>query len=184
LLEKYSKSLTARPLITKSWTSASLYGIQELVSSILSNTKFDGKKALKMSLYGKLKLNLGFFVSGPIGHFLYGIMERLLQGKTGPVMPVAKLLFSNLIINPIMNACYLFCLSSLAGANPAKAIQIVKTRLLGLMKISWLISPLAQAFAFKNLEPKFYLPFFNLIAFVFGTAVNTRAKLEASKKEK
>jgi peroxisomal membrane protein 2 len=167
LIETYSKALTARPLITKSCTSASLYGIQELVSSILSGTKFDSKKALKMSLYGKRMLNLGFFVSAPLGHLLYEIMERVLQKKSGSAVPIAKLLFSNFIINPI-----------------TKAIQIVKTRLLGLMKISWLISPLAQAFAFKNLEPKFYLPFFNFIAFLFGTVVNTKAKLEAIKKDK
>lgn len=117
-----------------------------------------------------------------MGHSLYGLMEGLLEGKSGAAVPIAKLLLSNLVINPIMNAAYLFALASFAGANPTKAIQIIKSRLLGLMKISWLISPMAQALAFRNLEPKFYLPFFNFIAFLFGTAVNTRAKLEAKKK--
>jgi hypothetical protein len=80
-----------------------------------------------------------------------------------------------------MNASYLFYLASFAGANPSKSVQIVRTRLPELMKISWTISPLVQAFAFKYLEPRFYLPFFNLIAFLFGTLFSTKMKLKAKK---
>lgn len=38
-----------------------------------------------------------------------------------------------------------------------------------MMKISWVSSPIALAIAQKYLAPEAWVPFFNLIAFTFGT---------------
>ncbi|KAJ3361836.1 hypothetical protein HDU91_003722 [Kappamyces sp. JEL0680] len=157
LLSKYSQSLTERPLLTKAATSGTLYALQELIASVVTGSNPDSAKAVKMTLYG-------FFVSGPLGHFLYNAMEKIFEKQEGPKVGILKLLFSNLVITPITNASYLFALASFAGANPAKAVQIVQARLLGLMK--------------------FFVPFFNLVAFCFGTLINIQAKLEAKKKPK
>jgi peroxisomal membrane protein 2 len=191
-LAKYSASLTERPLLTKAATSGTLYALQELIASAVTGSQADSSKALKMTLYG-------FFVSGPLGHYLFSAMEKVFEAQEGPKVGILKLLFSNLLITPITNASYLFALATFAGANSSKAIQIVKARLLGLMKvlyksyiqISWIISPLAQTFAFRNLEPKvfynpklqFFVPFFNVVSFVFGTLINIQAKLENKKKK-
>ena len=44
------------------------------------------------------------------------------------------------------------------------------------MKISWISSPIALAFAQKFLPESTWVPFFNIIAFVIGTYINTHTK--------
>jgi len=44
------------------------------------------------------------------------------------------------------------------------------------MKISWITSPLALAFAQKFLPEQAWVPFFNIVAFVIGTYINTSTK--------
>jgi peroxisomal membrane protein 2 len=179
LLTRYSKSLEQNPILTKASTSGTLYALQEIIAVLATGTgnKESVTKAVKMSSYG-------FFVSGPLGHVLYSFMETIFKNKTGPSVGILKLLFSNLVISPILNGCYLVALASFAGASLPKAIQLAKSKLLGMMKISWVVFPLVQMYAFKNLAPKFWVPFFNFVAFVFGTMVNIQAKLEAKRSKK
>ena len=44
------------------------------------------------------------------------------------------------------------------------------------MKISWISSPIALAFAQKFLPEQTWVPFFNIVAFVIGTYINTHTK--------
>lgn len=44
------------------------------------------------------------------------------------------------------------------------------------MKVSWVTSPLALAFAQQFLPQETWVPFFNLVAFVIGTYINTITK--------
>lgn len=44
------------------------------------------------------------------------------------------------------------------------------------MKVSWITSPLALAFAQKFLPEQTWVPFFNIIAFVIGTYINAHTK--------
>jgi phosphoribosylformylglycinamidine (FGAM) synthase PurS component len=60
-----------------------------------------------------------------------------------------KLLASNLVIAPIMTGLYLVALGKIAGLSIQRATAVAKGRLLSTMKISLLINPLVQAYAFK-----------------------------------
>lgn len=51
---------------------------------------------------------LGLFISGPLSHFMYEIMNKVFAGKTGPSVKIGQLLFANLIISPTMNSG-MFC---------------------------------------------------------------------------
>ena len=44
------------------------------------------------------------------------------------------------------------------------------------MKVSWITSPFALAFAQKFLPEQMWVPFFNIIAFIIGTYVNAHTK--------
>lgn len=44
------------------------------------------------------------------------------------------------------------------------------------MKVSWVVSPLALAFAQKFLPEQTWVPFFNILAFVIGTWINSQTK--------
>ncbi|MDI1487841.1 MAG: hypothetical protein OHK93_007114 [Ramalina farinacea] len=44
------------------------------------------------------------------------------------------------------------------------------------MKVSWITSPLALAFAQRFLPEHTWVPFFNIVAFVIGTWINSQTK--------
>jgi hypothetical protein len=44
------------------------------------------------------------------------------------------------------------------------------------MKVSWVTSPVCLAFAQQFLPESTWVPFFNLVAFVIGTYINTKTK--------
>lgn len=74
-----------------------------------------------------------------------------------------------------------------AGARTSGQIKgAFKSGYLPMMKTSWMISPISMAVAQKFLPPNVWVPFFNLVAFTFGTYVNTtikKARLAQIKKE-
>ncbi|CEG79101.1 hypothetical protein RMATCC62417_13609 [Rhizopus microsporus] len=182
LLAWYLSNLVAHPLRTKACTSGLLSGLQELTAQKLSGAKKLDKRIVQMACYG-------LFVSGPLNHLLYEIMNKAFAGKTGPKVKVGQLLFSNLIISPVMNSVYLTAMAVLAGIrSPAKLKATVKAGLLPMQKVSWVVSPLTLLFAQNFLPPTTWVPFFNLVAFVFGTYINTMVKRkriseEAAKKD-
>lgn len=82
---------------------------------------------------------------------------------------------------------YILAMALFAGAKTTGQIKgAFKQGYLPMMKTSWTLSPLSMMFAQKFLPPTAWVPFFNLIAFVFGTYVNTsikKARLAQIKKE-
>ncbi|KAG1142858.1 hypothetical protein G6F37_001280 [Rhizopus arrhizus] len=166
----YLSHLAVDPLRTKACTSGLLSGFQELTAQKLSGAKKLDKRVIEMACYG-------LFISGPLAHFLYEIMNKVFAGKSGPKVKIGQLLFSNLLISPIMNSVYLTAMSIIAGVrSPAKLKANIKTGLLPMQKISWIISPLTLLVAQNMLPPTTWVPFFNLVAFVFGTYINTMVK--------
>jgi hypothetical protein len=74
----------------------------------------------------------------------------------------------------------------IAGARTFHQVRAtVKAGFMPVMKVSWVTSPLALAFAQKFLPEHTWVPFFNIIGFFIGTYVNTHTKkkrLEALRK--
>jgi hypothetical protein len=74
----------------------------------------------------------------------------------------------------------------IAGARTLHQVRAtVKAGFMPVMKVSWITSPLALAFAQKFLPEHTWVPFFNIIGFFIGTYVNTHTKkkrLEALRK--
>lgn len=170
LLLWYITQLTTSPLKTKAVTSGVLSGLQELTAQQLSGTKKFDKRILQMAAYG-------LFISGPLNHVLYEIMNKVFAGMTGTKVKVGQLLFSNLVISPIMNSVYLTVMAILAGARSTKQLKAnLKTGLLPMQKVSWVISPVSLTFAQNMLPPTTWVPFFNIISFIFGTYINTMMK--------
>ncbi|KAI9031673.1 hypothetical protein CLU79DRAFT_729587 [Phycomyces nitens] len=177
-LVMYLAQLAANPLRTKAITSSVLAGCQEAAAQKLSGQKQIDKRVLHMAAYGLL-------ISGPLNHFLYEIMNKLFAGKTGNKVKVGQLLFANLIISPIMNTVYVSTMAILAGSTSlAQVKQAVKNSLLSMQKVSWVISPVSMTVAQTFLPQATWVPFFNLIAFFFGTYVNTMIKRKRIEQEK
>ncbi len=65
----------------------------------------------------------------------------------------------------------------IAGARTLHQIRAtVRAGFMPVMKVTWVTSPLALAFAQKFLPEHTWVPFFNVIAFVIGTWINSQTK--------
>ncbi|OQD76580.1 hypothetical protein PENDEC_c004G06409 [Penicillium decumbens] len=183
-LAAYLRQLQQNPLRTKMLTSGVLSGFQELLASWLAHDvgkhgHYFSSRIPKMSLYG-------MFVAAPLGHVLIGILQKIFAGRTSLKAKILQILVSNLIISPIQNAVYLSSMAVIAGARTFHQVRAtVKAGFMPVMKVSWITSPLALAFAQKFLPEHTWVPFFNIIGFFIGTYVNTHTKkkrLEALRK--
>lgn len=80
-------------------------------------------------------------------------------------------------ISPIQNTVYLASMAVIAGARAPHQIRAtIRAGFMPVMKVSWITSPLALAFAQKFLPEQTWVPFFNIIAFVIGVYINSHTK--------
>lgn len=174
-LAAYLKQLQTNPLRTKMLTSGSLAALQEVLASWLAhdrskNGHYVSSRVPKMAAYGA-------FISAPMGHFLIKMLQRVFAGRTSLKAKILQILTSNLIIAPIQNSVYLASMAIIAGARTWHQIRAtVRAGFWPVMKVSWVTSPIALAFAQKFLPEQTWVPFFNIIAFVIGTYINTHTK--------
>ena len=177
-------------------TSGSLAALQEVLASYIAKDKsqhghYINSRVPKMAVYGA-------FVSAPLGHFLIHILQKMFSGRTSLKAKIMQILVSNLIvclypytiafqgiklngppfqIAPIQNSVYLASMAVIAGARTFHQVRAtVRAGFMPVMKVSWVTSPLALAFAQKFLPEHTWVPFFNIIAFVIGTWINSQTK--------
>jgi len=171
----YLKQLQSNPLRTKMLTSGTLSGLQELLASWIAkdrnkNGHYFTARIPKMAAYGA-------FVSAPLGHVLISILQKLFAGRTSLKAKILQILVSNLVIAPIQNSVYLVSMALIAGAKTFHQVHATwSAGFMRVMKVSWITSPLALAFAQQFLPEHTWVPFFNLIGFIIGTYVNTVQK--------
>ncbi|KAL2221980.1 integral membrane protein 25D9-6 [Thermoascus aurantiacus ATCC 26904] len=183
-LAVYLRQLQSNPLRTKMLTSGVLSALQELLASWIAHDvskhgHYFSARVPKMALYG-------MFISAPLGHLLIGILQKIFAGRTSTKAKILQIIVSNLIVSPIQNTVYLCCMAVIAGARTFHQVRAtVRAGFMPVMKVSWITSPLALAFAQRFLPEHAWVPFFNLIGFIIGTYVNTHTKkkrLEALRK--
>lgn len=167
-------------------TSGSLSALQEILASVIAGDRnrhgsYITPRVPKMAVYGSL-------ISAPLGHILVTALQKGFAGRTSTKSKIAQILVSNLIVSPIQNTVYLACMAVIAGARTFHQIRAtVKAGFLPVMKVSWCTSPIALIIAQKFLPPQTWVPFFNLVAFVIGTYINSSTKkkrITAIKKKK
>ena len=80
-------------------------------------------------------------------------------------------------VSPIQNAVYLTSMAVIAGARTFHQIRAtVRAGFMPVMKVSWITSPIALAFAQAFLPQETWVPFFNAVGFVIGTYINAHTK--------
>ncbi|KAJ2159816.1 hypothetical protein GGF46_002756 [Coemansia sp. RSA 552] len=182
VLTAYLTALARQPLVTKACTTATLNFLQEEIAQRYSGVRADDqsrgnksglvdRRVIQFSLYG-------LAISGPLNHFLYEILNRVFANRPrNTTNTILMLLAQNLLISPILNSVFLAANAVIAGERSLSAlVQVVKSRLLGMMKVSWVVFPCVQLFAARVLPPLVWVPFFNAVAFTFGTYFNTQGK--------
>ncbi|WPG99519.1 pxmp2/4 family protein 3 [Acrodontium crateriforme] len=171
----YLRKLQEDPLRTKMVTSGSLAALQEVLASWIAKDRnkhghYFTKRVPAMAVYGA-------FISAPLGHVMISLLQRLFAGRTSLKAKIMQIIVSNLVIAPIQNTVYLTAMALIAGARTFHQIRAtVRAGLLPVMRVTWLTSPLALAFAQAFLPNETWVPFFNFISFVIGTYVNAHTK--------
>ncbi|CAF9925759.1 MAG: hypothetical protein GOMPHAMPRED_003959 [Gomphillus americanus] len=174
-LALYLDQLQKNPLRTKMLTSGSLAALQEVLASWIAKDvgksgHYFSSRVPKMAVYGA-------FVGAPMGHFLIKILQWLFAGRTSLKAKILQILVSNLVISPIQNTVYLTSMAIIAGARTFHQVRAtVRAGFMPVMKVSWITSPIALAFAQKFLPEQTWVPFFNIISFVIGTYINAHTK--------
>ncbi|KAK3067942.1 hypothetical protein LTR53_014863 [Teratosphaeriaceae sp. CCFEE 6253] len=171
----YLKKLQEDPLRTKMITSGTLAGLQEFLASWIAKDRskhghYFTSRVPKMAVYGA-------FVSAPLGHVMISLLQRLFAGRTSLKSKILQIIVSNLIVSPIQNAIYLTSMAVIAGARTFHQVRAtVRAGFMPVMKVSWITSPIALAFAQAFLPQETWVPFFNAIGFVIGTYINAHTK--------
>lgn len=174
-MQAYIKQLEENPLRTKMLTSGTLAGLQEFLASWLAKDRnkhgnYFTSRVPKMAAYGAL-------VSAPLGHFLIWCLQKAFKNRTSLKAKILQILVSNLIIAPIQNSVYLVAMALIAGARTYHQVRAtVRVGFMKVMKVSWITSPICLAFAQQFLPEQAWMPFFNVVAFVIGTYINTMTK--------
>jgi len=174
-LAAYLTQLQKNPLRTKMLTSGSLAALQEVIASWLAhdrskNGHYFSSRVPKMAAYGA-------FISAPMGHFLIYLLQKVFSGRTSLRAKILQIITSNLIIAPIQNSIYLASMAFIAGARTWHQVRAtVRAGFWPVMRVSWITSPIALAFAQQFLPEQTWVPFFNVIAFIIGTYINTHTK--------
>jgi Mpv17 / PMP22 family len=175
-------------------TSGTLSALQEVLASWLAHDRskhghYFSSRVPKMAAYGAL-------ISAPLGHMLISILQKLFANRTSLKAKILQIFISNLVVSspcfrrslrviladdhqvaPIQNTVYLASMAVIAGARTWHQVRAtVRAGFMPVMKVSWITSPLALAFAQKFLPEQTWVPFFNIIAFVIGTYINTHTK--------
>ncbi|KAI4860224.1 integral membrane protein [Hypoxylon rubiginosum] len=174
-LMAYINELERNPLRTKMLTAGTLAGLQELLASWLAKDRnkhgnYFTARVPKMAAYGAL-------ISAPLGHFLIWCLQKTFKGRTSLRAKILQILVSNLIVAPIQNVVYLVAMALIAGARTFHQVRAtVRVSFMKVMKVSWITSPLCLAFAQQFLPEAAWVPFFNVVAFIIGTYINTMTK--------
>ncbi|KAI9217156.1 hypothetical protein BC828DRAFT_391884 [Blastocladiella britannica] len=170
LWASYLALLASNPVLAKAGTSSFLNFLQETTSTALSGgSPTDGlRKALKLATYGAL-------IAGPMGHYLYDALNTVFDGSSA-ASKIGQLVGANIIVAPIQNAVYLAVMAIISGRPDV--LGEIKRGFLPLMKLTWTVFPAIQLIAVKFLPPNLWLPYFNLMSFVFGVYINFKLKKE------
>lgn len=174
-LNAYLAQLQKNPLRTKMLTSGSLGGLQELLASYIAKDR--NRHGRYFTSRVPLMAANGAFVMAPVGHVLISLLQRVFANRTSLKAKILQILFSNLFVAPIQNTIYLTSMAIIGGArNIHEIFATWKAGFMPVMKVSWVTSPITLAFAQKFLPQETWVPFFNIVAFVIGTYINTTTK--------
>ncbi|KAF4349312.1 peroxisomal membrane protein PMP22 [Cannabis sativa] len=99
--EKYLNQLHLHPLRTKAITAGVLVGCSDVIAQKISGIKkLQLRRLFLMMLYG-------FAYSGPFGHFLHKLMDKIFKGKKGNDTVLKKVLLEQCTSSPWNNLFFM-----------------------------------------------------------------------------
>ncbi len=175
----YKEMLHTDPILTKSLTSSTIMTVSDAIcqkisfdtlqpqNSIRSTTKreLDRKRMLQVAI-------TGFVWSGPIQHWWFGTLDRMVTIQDPIVTLVVKLFFDSMIFSPLTIAGYFACRSILEGSGIQGIQEKLSTRLVSTVRGAWKFWPIVNVVNFSLVPLPFRVLYSNILS-IFWTGYLT-----------
>ncbi|KAG8390945.1 hypothetical protein BUALT_Bualt01G0136300 [Buddleja alternifolia] len=144
LLAWYLGMLESRPILTKSISSAIIYGVADITSQVItmeSYTAWDSVRTLRMASFGLIIL-------GPAQHVWFNFVGRILP-KRDMTTTFKKLAMGQLFYGPMINGVFFSFNAALQGENGNEIAARLKRDLIPTLLNGLFYWPLCDFFTYK-----------------------------------
>ncbi|XP_016142014.1 peroxisomal membrane protein 2-like [Sinocyclocheilus grahami] len=166
VLQQYLSLLKKYPIITKSVTSGILSAVGNLLSQALEYRKNNKENSPKknISVLGPVHFAIfGLFITGPVSHYIYQLLEVLLP-TTVPHCLIKRLLLERLIFAPAFLLLFNVVMNALEGKTLADVQNKLKTSYWPAMKMNWKVWTPFQFININYVPVQFRVLFAKLVA--------------------
>jgi len=158
----YNRRLASHPISTKALTVAGLGFVGDVGSQRLESwlDRRAGRPSHEYSVQRSLRVAaFGLVLSGPLNHFWYGALEKIVKG-TGTRANVAKVALDQTIFAPFILTSFFTAMPVLEGQGLEAGINNAKAHLIPALKLNYFVWPAAQAINFR------YIPLQHRVGYV------------------
>ncbi|KAG4073952.1 hypothetical protein HA402_014157 [Bradysia odoriphaga] len=124
-----------------------------------SKKRFDYERSAKMFVVGAIQ--------GPINHFFYGWMDRVI--KVVNLKNVSKkIVLDQLIMAPACIVAFFYSAGMLEGQSASACTDELKSKFLTIYRADWAVWPITQFINFYYLHPKYRVIYVNFVTMLYN----------------
>ncbi|CAL0321132.1 unnamed protein product [Lupinus luteus] len=175
---KYLLQLQLHPLRTKAITAAVLAGFSDAVAQKIAGAKkLQLRRLLLFVLYG-------FAYSGPFGHFLHKLMDKIFKEQKGSDTVAKKVILEQITSSPWNNFFFLMYYGLVIEGRPwSEVFSKVKKGYPTVQLTAWKFWPIVAWVNYQYMPLQFRVLFHSSIAACWGIFLNLKARSGAIKKD-
>ncbi|XP_027366902.1 peroxisomal membrane protein PMP22 isoform X1 [Abrus precatorius] len=175
--KKYLQQLQLHPLRTKAITAAVLAGLSDAVAQ-----KISGAKKLQLRRLFLFML-YGFAYSGPFGHFLHKLMDKLFKGKKGNETVAKKVILEQITSSPWNNFFFMMYYGLVIEGRPWSIVMNkVKKNYPSVQLTAWKFWPIVGWVNYQYMPLQFRVIFHSFVGACWAIFLNLKARSVAIKK--
>eukprot|EP00179_Madagascaria_erythrocladioides_P006869 CAMPEP_0198323168 /NCGR_PEP_ID=MMETSP1450-20131203/11484_1 /TAXON_ID=753684 ORGANISM="Madagascaria erythrocladiodes, Strain CCMP3234" /NCGR_SAMPLE_ID=MMETSP1450 /ASSEMBLY_ACC=CAM_ASM_001115 /LENGTH=274 /DNA_ID=CAMNT_0044026849 /DNA_START=45 /DNA_END=869 /DNA_ORIENTATION=+ len=158
----YNGALESAPILTKAMTSLVGFLLGDLLAQkLLGDTEdFDKARLARMAAFG-------FVVHGPVGHYFYGALDRLLPG-TEAWKVISKVAIDQIAWAPCFTVIFFSFLGALEGKSKDEIVTKIKNDTWTGVTGSWKVWPLVHTINFRFIPTEQRLLYINTIQVAYN----------------
>jgi protein Mpv17 len=149
-------------LLTNTISSGVLMYVGEYVAQRIEKAKFPEKSKADYDKQKMIQLGVVGLSQGPLHHYTYMWMERLLPGNA-PKTVFKKILSDQLIVSPVFIVHYFYTTYFLEQKDLRESTDLFKDKFIRVYIADWLVWPCSQFFNFYFVPIQYRVLYINLI---------------------
>jgi len=176
----YLSLLDRRPLLTKALTASALLGVGDVLGQlVLEKGEPGGKKSLDVIRVAR-SMSIGLFVSGPLMHFWYKLLDTTI--KTGTRGVLTKVVLDQTLFAPVIVSAFFACNGLFQGQSPSEISRKIRADLPHTMLMNWTIWPAAMLINFKFVPPSQRVLYASSVALLWNVYLTTASNRKLEEK--